>query len=239
MIRSALETAADLPRKTALLPAGIEIHIAAGDLDTAERLCNDMNEIADIFGTTILARIADQGRGSLALARGAFADGVTALTRARLFWSDFRSPYLVAKIGVEIARGCAELGDKESATMELDAAEKLFRELQAEPDLVQIKRLRSRSKKAGSDILTPREREVLALMADGISNRAIAEKLGVSPKTVNRHVENILGKLGAGTRTAAVAMAIKTCRSSKPRRARKSWHFSPLLLASAACKRSS
>ena len=48
------------------------------------------------------------------------------------------------------------------------------------------------------------------MMADGGSNRAIAGELGLSPKTVNRHVENIFGKLGVSSRAAAVAKALKT-----------------------------
>jgi DNA-binding CsgD family transcriptional regulator len=210
MIDRALQTAGDLPRKSALLPAGIEISIACDDLDTAERLCGEMREIAEKFGTEVLTRVADQGYGSLALARGAFADAVPALIRARQYWSEFGAPYLVARLRVDIARGCTELGDFESAAMELDAAEKLFHELGAEPDLARIRTLRANRKPSDSHILTAREREVLALMAAGGSNRTIAGKLGLSPKTVNRHVENIFGKLGVSSRAAAVAKGLKT-----------------------------
>jgi DNA-binding CsgD family transcriptional regulator len=94
--------------------------------------------------------------------------------------------------------------------MELDAAEKLFHNLGAEPDLARIRTLRAKRKPSDSHMLTAREREVLALMAAGGSNRTIAGKLGLSPKTVNRHVENIFGKLGVSSRAAAVAKALKT-----------------------------
>jgi DNA-binding CsgD family transcriptional regulator len=210
MIRRALETAGDMPRKTALLPAGIEISVACGDLDAAESLCGEVKEIAELFGTEILARVADQGCGSVALARGEFADAVTALSRARRFWSELGAPYLVARLRVDIARGCAELGDVESAEMELAAAEKLFHELGAEPDLVRIRAMRTESKATRADVLTAREREVLALLADGGSNREIAGELGLSPKTVNRHVENIFDKLGVSSRAAAVATALRS-----------------------------
>jgi NarL family two-component system response regulator LiaR len=60
----------------------------------------------------------------------------------------------------------------------------------------------------GND-LTPREREVLALMVDGKSNAEIAECLVVSPSTAKSHVGNILSKLGVAGRTEAVAVALK------------------------------
>ncbi|WP_233416900.1 helix-turn-helix transcriptional regulator [Halovulum marinum] len=206
MIRRSIETAADMPRKTALLPAGIEILIACRDLEGAEDLCAGMTEIAGIFGTEILARIADQGCGTLALARGDAAGGVAALIRARCFWSGFGAPYLAARLRVEIARGCIALGDTESAALELQAAEKTFLELGAEPDLTRLRKLRG-ERTHGE--LTSREREVLALLAEGGSNRAIADDLGLSPKTVNRHVENIFNKLGVSSRSAAVAKGFR------------------------------
>jgi DNA-binding NarL/FixJ family response regulator len=56
-----------------------------------------------------------------------------------------------------------------------------------------------------SEPLTPREREVLALLADGLSNRAIASRLGISEHTVKFHVSSLYGKLGAVNRADAVA----------------------------------
>ncbi|HEX6273631.1 MAG TPA: response regulator transcription factor [Polyangiaceae bacterium] len=58
-------------------------------------------------------------------------------------------------------------------------------------------------------MLTPREREVLELVADGLSNKLIAEKLGVSEHTAKFHLRSILDKLGADTRTEAVAKAAR------------------------------
>jgi len=57
--------------------------------------------------------------------------------------------------------------------------------------------------------LSARERDVLALMRQGLSNRAIAERLIISSSTVDFHVSNILGKLGVTTRTEAVALAVQ------------------------------
>jgi DNA-binding CsgD family transcriptional regulator len=61
----------------------------------------------------------------------------------------------------------------------------------------------------GSGELSARELEVLGLVAEGLSDRAIAERLVLSPHTVHRHVSNILAKLGENSRTAAVARATR------------------------------
>ncbi len=57
--------------------------------------------------------------------------------------------------------------------------------------------------------LTPREVEVLRLLADGASNKVIAYKLGISDHTVKFHVTSILSKLNAGTRTEAVTLGVR------------------------------
>ena len=59
------------------------------------------------------------------------------------------------------------------------------------------------------NFLTYREREVLRLVADGHTDRMVAETLVISPRTVNRHLSNIFNKLGVPGRTAAVALAIR------------------------------
>jgi DNA-binding NarL/FixJ family response regulator len=60
-----------------------------------------------------------------------------------------------------------------------------------------------------SDVLTPREREILQLLADGMSNADVAAKLFISQETVKSHVRHILSKLEADTRTQAVAIALR------------------------------
>jgi DNA-binding NarL/FixJ family response regulator len=62
---------------------------------------------------------------------------------------------------------------------------------------------------AGLDALTPREREVLVLVAAGLSNRELAHRLSISERTARTHVSSILDKLGLRSRTQAALYAIQ------------------------------
>jgi len=57
--------------------------------------------------------------------------------------------------------------------------------------------------------LTPREREILGLVADGLTNEKVAATLAISPETVQSHVRNVMSKLAADSRTEAVATALR------------------------------
>jgi len=61
---------------------------------------------------------------------------------------------------------------------------------------------------APTENLTPRERQVLGLVANGMSNRAIGEQLGITTGTAKAHVERVIGKLGAADRTQAAVRGI-------------------------------
>jgi PAS domain S-box-containing protein len=61
---------------------------------------------------------------------------------------------------------------------------------------------------AGKTVLSPREHQVVELLAGGNTGEEVAERLGISPATVRVHVRNATGKLGASTRTQAVAIAV-------------------------------
>jgi DNA-binding NarL/FixJ family response regulator len=61
----------------------------------------------------------------------------------------------------------------------------------------------------GPPELTPREREVVALLADGLTNAEVAERLYISPRTAGVHVSNILAKLGMSSRTEVAAWAVR------------------------------
>jgi DNA-binding NarL/FixJ family response regulator len=117
-------------------------------------------------------------------------------------------PYEAARVRVLSGLACRQLGDEETAKMELDAARWVFEQLGAAPDLARTQALfrgRAAAKPAGG--LTARELEVLRLVATGKTNRSIAADLFLSEKTVARHVSNIFSKLGLSSRAAATAYA--------------------------------
>ena len=65
---------------------------------------------------------------------------------------------------------------------------------------------------SSAEELTDREQQVLSMMADGLGNKEIAARLGISTHTVKFHISSILGKLGAGSRTEAVSIGMRTGR---------------------------
>ena len=83
---------------------------------------------------------------------------------------------------------------------------------------------------AGSRPLSAREREVLGYLAEGLSGAAIAERLVLSPETVRTHVRNAMEKLGASTRSQAVALALET-GADRRRSRREAGPFSRRLIA--------
>ena len=91
--------------------------------------------------------------------------------------------------------------------MELDGARTIFERLGAKPDIERLEALTGGRMGGARGGLTAREVEVLRLVASGKTNRAIAKQLGLSEKTVARHVSNILTKIGVPSRAAATAYA--------------------------------
>jgi DNA-binding NarL/FixJ family response regulator len=106
-----------------------------------------------------------------------------------------------------LGRACRELGDEDSAAWELAAARDVFDRLGADPEVTRLNALIDAKLREGACGLTPRELQVLRLVAEGRSNKIIAEQLGLSERTIDRHVSNILTKLDVSSRTAATAFA--------------------------------
>src|SRR5437016_6883800 len=106
-----------------------------------------------------------------------------------------------------VGLACRELGDADAGQMELDAARRAFEQLGAALDLTMVKRLSRRAPARVPGGLTPREVQVLGLVATGRTSRVVAGELGISEKTVARHLSNIYTKLGLSSRAAATAYA--------------------------------
>jgi DNA-binding NarL/FixJ family response regulator len=87
-------------------------------------------------------------------------------------------------------------------------ARRTFSQLGARPDFDRLSPAVAKGQPAAAG-LTARELQVLRLVATGLTNRALADELGLSEKTVARHVSNIFNKLGVSSRSAATAYAFE------------------------------
>jgi DNA-binding NarL/FixJ family response regulator len=114
---------------------------------------------------------------------------------------------VAARVRELVGLACRALGDDDSAALELEAARGVFAQLGAAPDLARLDSLTRRAASGDSPGLTPRELQVLRLVAAGATNKAIAAELVLSERTVDRHVSNIFTKLGVSSRAAATAYA--------------------------------
>ena len=151
--------------------------------------------------------MASQAEGAVLLEEGDPSLAVTRLRRAWRIWHDLDAPYEAARCRVLSGRACRELGDEDSALMEFEAARAVFLELGARPAVDAVNSLSGQHRNESDRALTPRELEVLRLVAAGKSNRVIAAELYLSEKTVARHVSNIFTKLDLSSRSAATAYA--------------------------------
>jgi ATP/maltotriose-dependent transcriptional regulator MalT len=202
--RTASETVPPLDR-AALLPAYVEIALGAEEVDEAARASDELTAIAESHGTDALRAMSACARGAVALARGEAADALSALRESLLRWLTLEAPYEAARTRVLLGRVCRELGDEDGAALELDAARATFEELGARPELERLESLAGAARDPHG--LSPRELEVLRLLATGETNKAIAAALVLSERTIDRHVSNIYAKLGVSSRAAATAFA--------------------------------
>src|SRR5699024_523481 len=136
------------------------------------------------------------------------AAGVT-LRRAWTIWQGLDAPYEAARVRLLMAQACSRLADHDTASMELDAARRVFEQLGASPALARVAELSGGSTPSAPGGLTTREVDVLRLVATGATNREVADRLIISEKTVARHLSNIFTKLGLASRSAATAYAYR------------------------------
>lgn len=202
-----LQEARQRRARSKILGAAVEIMLACGDVAAARRAADELDAIAESFKTPFLQASAAQARGALLLAEGDPAAALVACRTLWTLWRELEVPYEAARAQVLIAQACRSLDDRDSADLELDNARRTFQQLGAKLDL---ERLRIPGVAARSHSgLTARELEVLRLVATGRTNRAIADELQLSEKTVARHISNIFNKLDVNSRAAATAYAFE------------------------------
>ncbi|HVL93517.1 MAG TPA: LuxR C-terminal-related transcriptional regulator [Acidimicrobiales bacterium] len=189
----------------------VDAWVAAGRFDAAADAADRLRTAAGEASSQHLAALAAGARGRVLLARGdpgAAADLEAALT----VWSTMELPLEAARTRLDLARAVSgtepesavdharralAVLDELGASIDADRAAEYLRSVGVVP--------RTGPKRAG--LLTMREREVLRLVAAGLSNPEIAGRLHVSRKTASHHVSNILTKLGLRNRAEAAARA--------------------------------
>jgi DNA-binding CsgD family transcriptional regulator len=214
-IRRALGEAGQPFQRPGLLAAAVEIHGTAGDVAAARAAADELAAIAGTSRSSALGAMAAHAVGSARLAEGSPADALVHLRAAKATWQQLRMPYDAARTSELIGRCCLALDDRSSAALELDNARETFDRLGARPDLDRLATVHPGDGAgggegdvgAGPDALSEREREVLAQVAAGKTNREVADALSISVHTVGRHLENVFAKLGVRTRAAATAYA--------------------------------
>ncbi len=114
-----------------LLPAQVEIAIAANDLETARSAVDELEHIAEAYGTAALQASAACARGALQLAEGDATAACESLRRGWRLWQEVDAPYEAARARVLLAAAYRDEGDGEAATLELRAASSTFERLGA------------------------------------------------------------------------------------------------------------
>lgn len=190
-----------------------EARLALGDAEGASDRATRLVEVGTREGCQILVargrRVQGAARAAVGDLQGCRADLEASLgifAQLGLVYEAARTRRLLAsalaesdpEVAIVEARAALMVLDQLGAGPEADAAAALLRSLGQRP---------ARSGERGGGTLTDREREVLALVAEGLSNVEIAERLYLSRKTVEHHVARVLAKLGVRNRTEAARLA--------------------------------
>jgi DNA-binding CsgD family transcriptional regulator len=205
-IRRAVDEADEFSRPRLVEPY-VEIMLAARDVVAARAAADEFAALADRFDATLPRAIASRATGSVQLAEGDARGALVTLRRAWELWLDLDAPYESARVRVQIAMACRAVGDADTAELELAAARTVFAGLGAIRDVGRVDDLLAQTGAVRGSGLSRREIEVLRFVADGRTNREIASELGISERTVDRHVSNLFAKLDVSTRSAATAYA--------------------------------
>jgi DNA-binding NarL/FixJ family response regulator len=181
-----------------VLPAAVQVFVASGDDDAAAAAVEELRGLANEFATPLLRARAARVAGMLALHRGDAGTAVAELRQAFSLSGGIGAHVEAAEIRLLMADACTAMGDTDTAAMETRAARAALSSFAATD---------SAAPPTSVDGLTDREIEVLQLLAQGHTNRVIAERLFISEKTVASHVSHIFTKAGVTSRAAATAYA--------------------------------
>jgi len=171
----------------------------------AQRALDDVQAIARRVSSPAILAMARLAEGVMSASAGDHDDARGAFVDAVQLFAASNAPFETASARVMLARELGALGRAGLARDELDQATAAFQNLGATGELQRIRAETARNQ----EILTPREREVLHLIAGGLGDKQLAVRLSLSEHTVHRHVANILRKLDVTSRSAAVARAAR------------------------------
>ncbi len=197
--------------RAAALELLVPIALALGEPDRARATYNQLAAIADAVPTVALRAAERCAAGRLAVADGALDDARPAFEDAIDLHTRNVAPFEAAEAQLELARVLQASERVATAHEYALAAQVTLRRLGARTAAARADRLiaamgvRSAAEERAG--MTVREVEVLRLVAQGRSNRQVAEELVVSEHTVHRHLANIYARLGVSSRAAAVARA--------------------------------
>lgn len=143
-------------------------------------------------------------------------DGITATAEIKKRWPVIEIVAVTSFLEEEKIRAALEAGATGYLLKDADAPDvanairaAVAGEVHLDPAVAKALTAALRAPKSAADALTPRERDVVILIAEGGTNRQIAKQLGVTERTARTHVSNILGKLGLASRTQAAMWAVK------------------------------
>jgi len=202
----ALRNETQSARRAKLLLAQVDVSLAVRAPNEAQAACEELRAIASAGDTIAFDALAQTADGACRLADGDAEGALERLRAATASWQALKLPWEAARSRVLAGQALAAAGDDAGADAEYRAALATFEQLGAEPDAEAVHRLLG-APEALPRGLTPREAEVLRLVAAGKTNRDIAVELVISEHTVGRHLQNLFAKVGVSSRAAATAFA--------------------------------
>jgi DNA-binding NarL/FixJ family response regulator len=183
--------------------------MAGGELDCARTALPELLLVAEEVPTLPIRAAVEVARGLMAEAERDLVTARTHLEDAVSLYDRCAAPFEAAGARLELARVLAGLGRPDDSIALAEAARSAFDSLGAAAGAERARRMLAgpEQRRVAVSGLSTREVEVLKLLASGLSNQQIADRLVLSVRTVQRHVENIYGKTGARGRAAAAVFA--------------------------------